>query len=163
MQADKFYINEVEYVVEDLPEVENNDSNLATVTATVVQRNVIGINTHDTGFDCDNVISEDTSVINRQETGKSGTGSFTIPAGYAVEYLHVTLASGSQATFQAGFSAGTYDIIPTATIYSGTGYKNIDVGPSVEDIDNDYTFYYNVSGAGATCNIYLAATKIKDI
>lgn len=162
MSADHFYVNEVEFVVRDKPEVENTNDNLVTLTAKLTERNVIGLNTHDIGFDCDST-SEGDFIVNRQETNKSGTGTFSIPAGYAVEYFHVKMNTGSTATFQCGYSAGTYDIIPSVTVPASPGYVNLAADINVADVDNAWTLYYNVSGAGATVDIYLLATRIKDV
>lgn len=159
---DKFFINEVEFVSEEKPDIENEKHNLVTFKLTVTQRNVIGLNTNDIGFDCD-AICTDVGVINRQALAVSGSGTFAVPEGYSVAFFHVVLASGTTGVFKCGFTVSEDDIIPSMTINSTTRTEIDALKFQTDDIDAAATIYYNVSGVGVTANLYLALIRLKEV
>ena len=72
---DKLFINEVEFVTDSKPEIENSASNFVIFTAQLIQRNIIGLNTHDVGHDCDSTATSDTMVLQELENATA------VPAG----------------------------------------------------------------------------------
>lgn len=159
MKHDNFFINEVEFILSDNPEIQNK-GNLTIVSAKLRQRNVIGLNTHDIGFDCDAIPDGMACCIIRSEDDAFGASTFAITKGYAPAFLRIELTAGSSGTFKAGFSAGASDIVPPVTLTTAAPAQSI-FHFDIQDVDNAYTFYFDVSGSGAKMDIYLTAMKIK--
>lgn len=148
---DKFFVNEVEFVAEADPDIENSLSNLVTFSCALTQREVIGLNTHDTGFDCDEYITGDVTMVLQEDT-VSGQTSFTVPEGYLLHSITGQRTAGSP-TITAGTTPGGVDILPsmelTASYVIETATINMEIAYA-----GDATLYVEVSGAGATANIY---------
>lgn len=163
MSQDAFYVNEVEFVAEDHAEVENSTSNLLTLKSNLTQRNVIGINTDDVGFDCESVVTSD-GVITRQALAASGQGTFAVPEGYTIILFQLERAS----------AGGTTPVIDAGTTVSGTDLLDqIPLNDALDiltvsdvlnpDISSAWTLYYEVTGSGATMDIYATFVRTKDL
>jgi len=118
MAHDEFMINDVKYVTSKKPTIEQKgNSNIYLITAELHQFSVLGINTHDVGFDCD-AATLNTMILNQTEVAK--TASFTVeaPAGYMLHTVTLVRNTGS-AGIELGITA-TGDEVFTSTTIDGT-------------------------------------------
>lgn len=155
MQHDKFFINEVEFVAEALPEFDANSSNLAPLVVTLTQRNVIGLNTHDIGYDCDSTSTTDTMVL--QELAAAGEKSFAITDDYMILSLTGYRVAGSP-SIKAGTTPGGDDILLDMSL-TASYVTEVSLIPTDKASISGGTLYVTVSGAGATANIYIICIK----
>ena len=162
LRHDSFYINEIEYVAEGEPEVEAVGT-FVKLRADLTQKSIIGLNTDDQGFDCDAIVTDD-GVMTAEELNASGSGSFTISEGYAIAYIYLvrSSAAGTEATIDFGLSVGGSDVLNNIVLNDAMD-KRLFNRPDIDTIDADYTLYYDISGAGATVNIYVSAIRLKDL
>jgi len=115
MDHDSFFINDVEYITSKKPTfTQLGRSNAYKFEAELKQAAVIGLNTHDTGFNCD-APNFNNMILNDTQIGK--TASFTVeaPADYLLHMITVIWGSGT-ATIACGTTAGGSDIFPAETI-----------------------------------------------
>ena len=96
---------------------QKGNSNIYLITAELHQFSVLGINTHDVGFDCD-AATLNIMILNQTEVAK--TASFTVeaPAGYMLHAVTLVRNTGS-AGIELGITA-TGDEVFTATTIDGT-------------------------------------------
>lgn len=159
MQHDHFYVNKVEFVAESLPEISANPSNLAPLTANLTQRNIIGLNTHDIGFDVD-AISDDMVIVLQNEAA-SGAVSFAVPASYKIAWISGIRVSGSP-VIKAGRTPGGSDILYEMSLNATDNiYEVADTPQRMNSTDAAATLYVTVSGSGAVADVRV--TLIKDI
>ena len=151
---DYFYINEVQYIAESVPEYEVNASNLGVFSVQLTQRNIIGLNTHDTGFDCDTITS-DTMVL--QELTASGEKSFAITDDYMVLTLTGYRTAGSP-QIKAGTTPGGDDILLDMSL-SASYLTEVALIPTDKASISGGTLYVTVAGWGATANLYIILIK----
>jgi hypothetical protein len=152
---DKFFINEVEYTAEALPEFEVNSSNLGIFTVTLTQRNVIGLNTHDIGFNCDGTNTSDMIVL--QELAASGSKSFAITDDYLVLTLTGQRVAGSP-KIKAGTTPGGDDVLVDMSL-SASYVTEVALIPTDKASISGGTLYVTISGTGATANINILTIK----
>lgn len=151
---DKFFINEVEYVAEGNPEYENS-GDLASFSVSLTQRDVIGLNAHDTGYNCDTITGGDTMVL--QELAASGQKSFAITDGYMILTLTGYRTAGSP-VIKAGYTPGGDEIL-ASMVLSSTAVTEVALIPTDKSSVTGGTLYVTVSGVGATANIYIILIK----
>lgn len=158
---DNITINGVAYVYEedsvDSEEVEG--SNLVTVTVNFTDKEYLGVNTNDPGFDVDTPATGVEDMIFTEE-GASGGDTFTIPAGYLVHTLRAQWVSGASVTVKLGTSVGTDELVFPFVIT--TSNRNITVSIHMDiNRDSDTDIYSTVSGGVA--NIDIRADQNKQI
>jgi len=143
MAHDEFMINDVKYVTSKKPTIAQiGNSNMYLLTAELKQFSVIGINTHDVGFDCD-AATLNTMIVNDTQVAK--TASFTVeaPSGYMLHAVTLVRNTGS-ASIELGTTA-TGDEVFTATTIDGT-----DALVTVQThyaMSTATTLYFTVTGA----------------
>ena len=93
MQHDVYQLNQVAYVAEEVPEVAMLGS-WASLSAELTLVDSLGLNTHDIGFDCDSSGGED-MIENKVIIGASGSGSFTVSAGFGITQIIAVRLSGT--------------------------------------------------------------------
>ena len=152
---DKFFINEVEYVAEGNAEYENNASTLGVFSVTLTQRNVIGLNTHDIGYDCDTQATGDSMVL--EELAASGQKSFTIPDDYMILSITGNRVAGDPVV-KAGITPGGDEILYEMNLSTGNPTE-VSLVPTDKNSVTGGTLYVDISGAGATANIYIILLK----
>jgi len=150
-QHDKLWINDVEFVAEGTPEFDLN----GIFSVNLTQRNVIGLNTHDIGYNCDSILNTETMVL--QEENASGQVSFTVPEGYMIATITGYRTAGSPVV-TAGKTAGGTDIMASLALSSGTPLKVKTLNTEIS-FAGDNTLYCEVTGSGATANIYVLLIK----
>lgn len=145
---DKLFVNEVEFTAESLPEIDNDSSNLVIFTANLTQRNVIGLNTHDVGFDCDSATTNGIMVMQEEEA--SGQVTFVIPDGYLIAYVTGYRTAGDP-VIKAGTSVGGDEVVTGMNLSATNPYETYNVGYPLSAGDHD--LYVDISGSGATATI----------
>lgn len=155
---DKFYVNEVEFVRKEAPEITNQEGgNLAQFSAVLTQAAVKGLNTSDIGFDCDNIVSDKwTNLIQSNVTVNT---TFTIPEDALLAVISAS-HNGLSATNTllkfgrtvGGDDLGVLNVSPNAIgTYDNTPKslsKNIVFSQS-----GSATLYVDVSGASPDADI----------
>lgn len=152
---DKFFVNEVEFVAEKKPDYDGGGGDLAGFSCELTQRDVIGLNAHDVGYDCDSVSNSDTMVL--QELAASGQKSFAITDDYMVLTLTGYRTAGSP-SIKAGTTPGGDDILQDMSL-TASYLTEVALIPTDKASISGGTLYVTVSGAGATANIYIILIK----
>lgn len=153
---DEFFINDVAFVAENKPEWEGNASNMGTLTMNLTQREVIGLNTHDIGYDCDSTTNSDTMVL--QEIDLSGQKSFTVPDGYLIAHITGHRTAGDPVVIAGTTPGGTDVLLGMSLNNTDNKYETAIIGREIAT-SGDATLYVDVSGAGATASIYILLLK----
>ena len=107
---DNLVINDVAFVREDQPEVSPIDgNNFVEFSMKVTDKEYLGVNTHDIGFDCDNiVISEEMQILSKDDA--TGAEVFVVLAGYLVHTLRANWVSGTPA-IKLGTTVGGDELV----------------------------------------------------
>jgi len=158
--CDNFVVNGVSYVREDLPEVEAVDgNNLVEYTMVLNDKEYLGVNSHDIGFDCDTTTSTTGGEIMIQtEEDASGSVSFSVPAGYQVHTIRAQWVSGTSVEVKLGTSIGgdelvyPFDVSSTFTDVTAAIHRDL-------DRDSDTTIYATVSDGVANLDLQLIENK----
>ena len=138
MAHDKFYINDVEYISTKKAQVSQiGNSNLYSFNAELIQVTVLGINTHDTGFDCD-ASKLLNMILNISEQAVTGSFTETIPVGYLLHVMTSVINSGS-ATVEIGTTLGGDDILTSTALATGSIELNYPA-------ESTQTIYVTVTG-----------------
>jgi len=150
-----FKINDLEYEAEGVPDIEDTQSNLKTLTYPVIQKNVYGFDTDDRGLTC----TTNDMILTRKISDLTSTDSFVVPAGYLMHDFICGHEATSLAdyTFKAGSTVGGDEFI---TAFIGdvpqTG-GNISIPVHEQRVfSSDTTIYVEkVSGTGAKGKIWV--------
>ena len=156
MAHDKFFVNDIEYVSDSLPDITSlNFTNFKELAVSLVQKNVLGINTHDIGFDVDALATSDLVRV-LEELNASGNIQFAIPADYMIHTVTVFYNTGSGLLVKAGSTPGgnevIYGIRPDVTDSNITA--NIH-----QDFKNISTLYMSITGTAADLDVYVQLIK----
>jgi hypothetical protein len=156
MAHDKFFVNDIEYVSDSLPDITSlNFTNFKELAVSLVQRNVLGINTHDIGFDVD-AMATCTMVKVLEDLNASGNIQFAIPTDHMIHTVTVFYNAGSGLLVKAGSTPGgnevIYGIRPDATD------DNITVNIH-QDFQGISTLYMSITGTAADLDIYVQLIK----
>jgi len=154
-EHDKFFINEVEFVAEKKPDYESGNGPLASLTCDLTQRDVIGLNAHDTGYDCDAISGGD--MIHLQELAASGQKSFAITDDYMILSLTGRRVAGSP-VIKAGTTPGGDDVLLGMSL-TASYITEVALIPVDKASISGGTLYVTISGAGATANIDILTVK----
>jgi len=157
--CDYFVVNGVSYVREDLPEVEPVDgNNLVEYTMVLNDKEYLGVNSHDIGFDCDTVTTTGGEIMIQTEENASGSVSFSVPAGYQVHTIRAQWVSGASVEVKLGTSIGGNELVypfnVTETITDVTAAIHRDL-----DRDSSTTIYATVSNGVANLDLQLIENK----
>lgn len=143
MKHDRFLVNQIRYIVPDLPDVGEKGG---WVDLSVEMRVNLseGENTHNIGFDCDAATSGKMTEVKEVE-GATGNGTFTVSDGYSINYISVRKVT-SNPLLKIGSSIGGDDIMPEQLITHTTPPQsdNVDFNPDWDG--GAWTIYYTLSG-----------------
>lgn len=115
MAHDFFYINDVQFVTSKKPIVTQlGRSNICKFEAEVKQVTIPGLNTHDTGFDCDAQLTE--TIMNLLNENKAADFTDDMPAGYLLHVITVVYKSGTTSDVSVGTTLGGTDVMAAQTI-----------------------------------------------
>jgi len=152
MAHDQFFINDVQYINSKKPTIQQRgNSNIYQLVAELKQTDVIGINTHDTGFDCDTA-NNYSMILNIPETGIIQDFSEDLPAGYLLHMATLIWTSGT-GTIILGTTAEDDDIFTEKTVSSANPVQTVECNHHVLTAQ---TVYATVTGTVVfSCNMQL--------
>lgn len=156
MAHDKFFVNEVEFVAESNPEFELGAGDMASMSVALTQRDVIGLNTHDVGYDVDSTTTTDGMTI-LQELAASGQKSFAITDDHMILTITGERVAGSP-VITAGTTPGGTDVLLGMSLSSVYTVEAALIPIDKASISGG-TLYVTITGTGATANIYIATFK----
>lgn len=117
--TDNFVVNSVSYVRAEQPEITPVEgSNFVEFSMALTDKEYLGINTHDTGFNCDVAPTEAVDMVQTIENA-SGGETFTISAGYLIHVLTANWVSGTSVEIKLGTTIGGDDICYPFNVSSG--------------------------------------------
>ena len=149
--VDNFAINDISYVRQDLPELTPIEwSNLVDFNMTLNDKEYLGINSHDIGFDCDTTGGNDMVL---SQDNASGSVTFSIPAGWQVHTLRAQFVSGTP-EIKLGLSVGTDELVYPFTLGSGESTVAIH-----GDVDRDTTTNIYATVTGGVVNLDVQIIK----
>ena len=154
---DHFFVNGVEFVAESAPTYSLDDmTNTGEFSVNLTQKNIIGYNTHDVGYDADSGDKIQSMVF--QEIGASGPFTLTVPQGYLIQSFTVLYNSGTGVVVRAGTgidkSDVVYDIVLRSAADNTTETVNMDFAPAA-----DRDLYVGVEGSGVDIDVYMILLK----
>lgn len=157
--VDNLTINDTAYVYEDdsieVDEVEG--SNFVTASVIFVDKEYLGINSSDIGFNCD-VAPTDAEMSILTILAASGGETFTIPAGYLVHTLRAKWVSGASVEIKLGESVGTDELVYPFNISSTFIKSTVAIHGDI-DRDSDTDIYATVTGGVAILDLQLIQNK----
>jgi hypothetical protein len=157
MAHDKFFVNDIEYVSDSLPDISTvNFTNLKELSVSLVQRNVLGINTHDIGFDVD-AMATCTMVKVLEDLNTSGNIQFAIPVDHMIHTVTVFHNAGTGLLVTAGSTPGGNEVIYGIRPDS-TDNKNITANIH-QDFKDLSTLYMSITGTAADLDVYVQLIK----
>jgi len=157
---DVFVINGVSYVREDLPEITPlESSNLVELSMTLNDKEYLGVNTHDIGFDCDVIITPTGDIMVLTELNASGSVSLVIPAGYLIHVMRAIWVSGTSVEVKLGQTVGGDELVYPFEINSGYTKETVSIHAD-EDRENDTTIYATITGGVANIDVQLIINKL---
>jgi hypothetical protein len=156
MAHDVFVVNDITYTMEEEPSIDRaGKTNFINFSAVLTQKSVLGMNTHDIGFDCDT--STDSNMIVMTETAASGTKSFTVTDDYMVLTITGIRTAGSP-VLTAGTTSGGSDVMAGMSL-SASYLTEVAMVPIDKSSIPGGVLYVTVSGAGATATIHVLTVK----
>lgn len=156
--CDNFTINGVAYVREDMPEITPVEGcNLVEVSMKLIDKEYIGVNTHDIGFDVDTPANESNIMI-QSELNASGSVTFEVPAGYMVHTLRAQWVSGTAVVVKLGTTVGGDELVYPTTISNTITQVTAAIHGDINR-DSDADIYVTVTGGVANIDLQLIQNK----
>lgn len=153
-RLDNYTVNGISYINEDAPEKSQfGKSNLHQLVLDLTDKEYLGVNSHDTGFNLETLIQSE-GMSNLQQLAQSGNIQFAVPAGWQVHTLTALLTAGSAGIVKAGTTIGAEDVVYPFAIDSLTDPVTVSCHFD-KSMSAASTLYVNISGAGVTANIYI--------
>lgn len=156
---DNLVINSESWVYEEdsieIAEVEG--SNFVTASATLTNKEYLGVNSHDIGFNCD-VAPTTAEMVVFTKLLASGSETFTIPAGYLVHTLRAQWVSGTSVEIKLGTSLGGYNLVYPRDLNSTDTDRTTSIHGDI-DRDSDQDIYATVTGGVANLDLQLIQNK----
>jgi hypothetical protein len=154
---DKFLINDVEFVREEVPDIEPMEkTNYSIYRMVVTQEEIAGLNTHDIGFNCDQC-TEDMKLEVKDAEGATGSGSIEVSAGYMLSTLEAVWVSGSNVLVKIGTTPGGDDLV--LGVRPASGDTNGVTSLINYACDTATTIYYTVTGVDQEVDLYFITLK----
>jgi hypothetical protein len=108
---DNLVINDVAFVREDQPDISPVDgNNFVEYSMNVSDKEYLGLNTHDIGFDVDLIIGGEEMIILSKDDA-TGAETFEVEAGYLVHTLRANWVSGSTVLVKLGTTVGGDELV----------------------------------------------------
>ncbi len=143
MKHDRFLVNQVQYIVPDLPDV-GPQGGWVELSVEMRVNLAEGENTHNIGFDCDAATSGKMTEIKEVE-GAVGDGQFAVSAKYAVNYMSAAKVSGTP-LLKLGSTVGGEEILPEMEITKGIPPHNFNRDYNPDFDGGSWIIYYTLSG-----------------
>jgi hypothetical protein len=108
--CDNYVINDISYIRQEQPEINPIEgSNLVEYISTITDKEYLGLNSHDIGFDCDTATESD-GVTNLKQDNASGSVTFSIPTGYQIHTITAQWVSGTSVEVKLGTTLAGSDL-----------------------------------------------------
>ena len=149
---DMLVINDVSFIREENPEItplENH--NFVYFTMSVTEKEYLGVNTHDIGFDCDLIPVPMAEIIILNEENATGASVHEVEAGYLVHVLRAKWVSGTP-SIKLGLSVGTDELVYPFEV-SGTLVQSTVAIHGDVNRDSNANIYLTVTGGVAHIDI----------
>jgi len=150
---DEFQVNEVSFVASEIPEMEMFGAAIQ-FKAILKQPLILGINTHDIGFDCDSTTTD--MIENKGFEDASGSDSAAVTEGYGLTQIVAKTLSGSP-VLKVGYTVGGDEIVRSRTIGNTILIDNNRFTPN---IGAAWTIYFEVSSGIA--DVYFQTIMFND-
>lgn len=154
---DRLFINGVEYTAEGLPQYALDEfANTGEFRVDLTQKNIIGLNTHDVGYDADRGDTINSMVL--QELNANGPFTLTVPQGYLIQSLTALYNAGTGVVLRAGTDVDRNNIVYDTQLRSAadnfTETVNVDYAPAA-----DTDLYVGIDGRGLDVDVYVILLK----
>jgi len=150
---DYFVVNDIAFVRPEQPEITPIEgSNFVDFSMLLTDKEYLGINSHDIGFDCDTITGGD-GVSNLKEDNASGSVTFAIPAGRLVHTLRAQWVSGT-VEVKLGTTIGGDELVYPFNISSTFTDMTVAIHGDISR-DSDSSIYATVAGGVANLDVML--------
>jgi hypothetical protein len=151
---DNFVVNDVSFVRVEQPEMTPLEgSNLVDFSMILTDKEYLGVNSHDIGFDCD-VSPTDSEIMIKSEDNASGSVTFSIPTGYLVHTLRAQWVSGATVEVKLGTSIGGSQLVFPRDLSSVDTDRTTSIHGDI-DRDSDTDIYATVTGGVANLDLQI--------
>lgn len=152
--CDNFTVNSISFVRQDLPEIAPVEgSNLVDFMMKLTDKEYLGVNSHDIGFNCD-LQTTNNEVMTITVINGSGSEVFTVPAGYLLHTLSAEWVQGTAVQVKLGTTNASEDLVYpfelTSVITSVTAAVHSPFNRSSQT-----TIYCTISGGSANIDVQL--------
>lgn len=155
---DNFVVNDISYVRADQPEITPvESSNFVEFSMALTDKEYLGTNSNDIGFNCDVAPTTAEMVVLTIENA-SGSETFTIPAGYLVHTLRSQWVSGTSVEIKLGTTVGGDELVYPRNINSVDTDRTTAIHGDI-DRDADTDIYATVTGGVANLDLGLIQNK----
>jgi len=156
MAHDNFFVNDVAFVSAKKAAIEQQgNSNIYKFSAELMQKTVLGLNTHDTGFNPDDG-TNDSLIMNTEILNMDGNRVLNIPAGYLLHTITCIWLAGVNFTIIAGTTASDDDLMQAIhPLVTDTPI----VASVHHDSPNASVVYFTMSGEAGEVNLYIQLIK----
>lgn len=157
---DYVLVNGVQFVSKANPQIEDNESNLVNLTLDTTQAIVEGINSDDQGLVCSGEEAATVNVKPLRLLDVSGPQTLTLDIDFSILQVIVARNQGTVATVKIGWGVGTDEIMKSRD-FSSTDRKTTarSIAPPT---DSENTIYIDISGVGATADIYIITVRYEE-
>lgn len=151
---DYFVVNDIAFTRTDQPEMTPLEgSNLVEFSMILTDKEYIGVNSHDIGYDCDTSTTESEIMI-KSEDSASGSVTFSIPAGYLVHTLRAQWVSGTTVNIELGTSVGGDELVESRDLTTTDTDRTMSVHLDI-DRDSATDIYATVTGGVANLDLQI--------
>lgn len=149
---DMLTVNDVMFTREEKITIEPVEGhNFVYCSMQVTEKEYLGVNTHDIGFDCDSIPIPMADIINLSEENANGASVHEVEAGYLVHVLRAKWVSGTP-VIKLGLSAGTDELVYPFSV-SGTLVSSTIAIHGDVNRDANENIYLTVTGGVANIDI----------
>ena len=150
---DSFVVNDIAFVRTEQPELTIIEgSNLVDFSMLLTDKEYLGVNSHDIGFDCDTITGGD-GVSNLKEDNASGSVTFAIPAGRQIHTLRAQWVSGT-VSVKLGTTIGGDELVYPFNISTTFTDTTVAIHGDISR-DSDASVYATVTGGVANLDLML--------
>ena len=155
---DNLVINSVSYVRAEQPEITPLEgSNFVEYSMSLTDKEYLGTNSDDIGFNCD-VAPTEGEIMIKTEDNASGSVTFTIPAGYQIHTLRSQWVSGTTVEVKLGTTVGGDELVSPRNLTSIDTDRTTAIHGDI-DRDADADVYATVSGGVANLDLQIIQNK----
>ena len=158
LDHDYVTVNNVRFVTDEKPEIEDNPSNQVSLKANLTQFQVIGLNDDDSGIGGTIVATDDVKPL--ELAGVTGAQQVTLDNNFYPAAVIFWLASGASATIKVGWTVGGSEILSLKTC-TATNKSTWSIAFAPPNATNT-TIYVTIAGVGSTLNVNIPSIRYKE-